>query len=128
MDRDTVLSLLWGAGVLLFPFVISIVVLISLADPYLQCLLVIGIFLFLSAIAVLVFFITSFNQCPKCQKSKAIVLTDEETLGIFKKDILRNSGRSSSSTAKMVPHEKVKFYYRCKYCDHEWTSTKIKRL
>ncbi len=66
-----------------------------------------------------------FNQCPKCQKSKAIV-TNEETLGIFKKDIDEKGGRGRE--AMMVPHEKIKFYYRCKYCDHKWTSTKIKRF
>jgi hypothetical protein len=70
------------------------------------------------------------HRCPKCQRSWAREDLREELVGVFQKALPKPPWRRAAvfGEIRVVPHGKYKLYHQCKYCGHEWTSTKTSRL
>jgi Zn-finger nucleic acid-binding protein len=70
-------------------------------------------------------------KCPNCRGLWAAEKLGEKIMGIFRKDqlrLIRGKGFPRASDYKMVEYEKYEIHYRCKYCSHEWTFLKSRKL
>jgi hypothetical protein len=74
--------------------------------------------------------VSAAHQCPQCSRPWAREDVDRELIGIFKEStpsLMAASGKDWIG-GKITVRGKYKVYHRCKYCGHEWTSTKVGKV
>ncbi len=73
--------------------------------------------------------LTDRAKCPGCGHPRGGENSGDELIGIFQKSEERYYPglKSGDHAEKTAWYEKYKVHYKCKYCDHEWTSYKTIR-
>jgi ribosomal protein S14 len=69
-------------------------------------------------------------RCPQCERSLAAVIMDEELKGIYKKyemDPFRTNGHTARIRLKSTRKVKYEIRNRCRYCGHEWFTTRSEK-
>ncbi len=100
-----------------------------------ECLIFFGILTVVILLATVFYYypvdnghLVDRDHCPSCGKLEGGERTGDELIGIFqKKENVRTMYGWDGNSSRLAWYEKYKVHYKCKYCNHQWTSYKIMR-